>query len=73
MGQPEVSTTWENAEVLPATVIQEFEDGMKSEAVRECRKEYGIERSTFIAVPCSSSEQAKRQRIERPVLENTTG
>lgn len=67
------ATTWETAEVLPAVAILEYEDGVRSEAVEECRKEYGMERSTFTAAPCSSDEQAKRARIERPVLESTTG
>lgn len=73
LGQSELSTTWENAEVLPAAVIQEYEDGMESEAVEECMKEYGMERSTFVAKPPSPREQAKRARNERPVLEQTTG
>ena len=74
LGKSEVSTTWEVAEVLPATALKEYEDGVQSEAVEEHCKMYGMDQSTFIATTPSSVEQEKKKpRVERPILDNATG
>lgn len=72
LGQPELNVTWETSEVLPAAAIHEYENGIMSEAVEERCEAYGMDRSTFTATACSDNP-AKKQHIDRPVLENTSG
>lgn len=72
LGQSEVNTTWEKAEVLPTSVIQEFEEGIKSQVMEEHYEAYGMNRSTLIADSCIPNE-CKKARADHPVLESTTG
>ena len=70
LGQPELHTTWEVADVLPTAVVQEFESGIRSEGVGQHCEAYGMDRSTFTTTVSSSDQRA---RIDRPTLEKATG
>lgn len=72
LGQSEVNTTWEVAEMLPTTLVKEFEDGIVSETTEDYSQAYGMNRSTFI-VSARPSKQLKRSRIDRPTIDQTTG
>lgn len=57
--------------MLPNALVEDYENGIGSDAVEEHCEAYGMNRSTFTA--CSSNHKSKRPRVDRPILENTNG
>lgn len=55
------------AEVLPAAIIKEFEDGLRTVAYEEHAPAYGMNSCTFTATSLCNP-QTKKPSIQRPVL-----
>lgn len=75
LGKPDIEVTWESADTLPLAVIEEFESGIQCEAEMHTDFHYGQEKCV-LAVNKSKLSQgnvSKKPRVERRVIQNSTG
>ena len=64
--------TWEPESSLPPAVVEEFECGIQAEVVQHTENSCG-QNITTLGVSKSQGDGSKRPRIDRPVIEKTTG
>ena len=68
-----METSWEPAAALPIAAREEFEKGLiTSEAIETKSNHYGYETSTIL-VQDKEVNQAKKPRVDRPLIQNSTG
>ena len=75
LGKPEIEVKWVPATSLPKSLIDEYEDGRRTEGVQYCTDAYGQQTYT-LETTCSpqySGTSNKKPRRERPVVEETKG
>ena len=74
LGKPELEVTWESAASLPPSIIQEFEQGVQSQVVTCTDDLYG-QKKCVLSVSSNKPDDValKKPRVERPVINKSTG
>ena len=72
LGKPDIAVTWEPESSLPPAVLEEFEQGIHADVVEYMDNSYG-QHAVTLGVARSQGNGAKRPRIDRPVIDMTTG
>ena len=74
LGKPELEVTWESAASLPSSIIQEFEQGVQSQVVTRTNDQYG-QKKCVLSVSSNKPDDValKKPRVERPVINKSTG
>ena len=74
LGKPELEVTWESAASLPPSIIQEFEQGVQSQVVTRTDDQYGQKKCVLSVTSNKPDDVAlKKPRVERPVINESTG
>jgi hypothetical protein len=73
LGKPELDVSWEAADSLPPSLIEAYENEVNSEVEEQTVFHYGQEKHILAVKTSESTNAPKKARVERSVIENSTG
>ena len=73
LGKPNIQVTWESADALHPSVIEDYENGLEPEVTTETEHKYGQQKSVLTVNKFSKEILSKKPKLDRPVINESSG